>query len=134
MSSCSCVLMIRGNIMNKNDIQVCDSYCLHESVVEKARENMMEEEKVYELADFFKVFGDSTRIKILRALALNEMCVCDIASLMCVSQSAVSHQLRTLKNARLVKFRRAGKVVYYSLDDDHVLNIFTQGMEHIDHK
>jgi ArsR family transcriptional regulator len=126
--------MIRGNIMNKNDIQVCDSYCLHESVVEKARENMMEEEKVYELADFFKVFGDSTRIKILRALALNEMCVCDIASLMCVSQSAVSHQLRTLKNARLVKFRRAGKVVYYSLDDDHVLNIFTQGMEHIDHK
>jgi ArsR family transcriptional regulator len=120
--------------MNNKDIQVCDSFCIHEDVVGMARENMLEDEKIYELADLFKVFGDSTRIKILRALALNEMCVCDIASLLCVSQSAVSHQLRTLKNARLVKFRREGKVVYYSLDDDHVLSIFVQGLEHIEHR
>jgi len=120
--------------MNKKDIQVCDYFCRHEDIVNNARENMLDDEKIYELADLFKVFGDSTRIKILRALAINEMCVCDIASLLCVSQSAVSHQLRTLKNARLVKFRRDGKVVYYSLDDDHVLSIFTQGLDHIDHR
>lgn len=120
--------------MKNRDVQACDSSCNHEDIMEDARENMLEEDKVYELADFFKVFGDRTRIKILRALALNEMCVYHIAELLDLSQSAVSHQLRTLKNARLVKFRRQGKVVYYSLDDDHVLSIFTQGLEHIDHR
>ncbi len=130
----SCDIKTRRENMNNKDIQICDSFCRHEDAVEKAKDNMLEEEKIYELADLFKVFGDSTRIKILRALSVNELCVCDMASLLCVSQSAVSHQLRTLKNARLVKFRREGKVVYYSLDDDHVLSIFTQGLEHIDHR
>lgn len=83
------------------------------------------------LADFFKVFGDSSRIRILYALSKHEMCVCDIASLLGMSQSAVSHQLRVLKQTRLVKYRREGKVVFYSLNDHHILSILEMGMEHI---
>jgi len=95
---------------------------------------MPEEEKLYDLAELFKVFGDTTRIKILHALSEEEMCVCDIAALLGMNQSAISHQLRVLKQAGLVKFRKEGKVVYYSLDDDHVKNIFEQGFIHINHK
>ena len=116
------------------DLQHCDIYCIHEDVVATARENMLQEETVNDLSDLFKVLGDGTRINILRALAINEMCVCDIAALLCMSQSAISHQLRTLKNARLVKFRREGKVIYYSLDDEHVDQMFNQGLEHIKHR
>jgi ArsR family transcriptional regulator len=83
------------------------------------------------LAELFKIFGDSTRIKIICALFEAEMCVCDIAALLKMTQSAVSHQLRVLKTSRLVKHRREGKVIYYSLDDEHVKNIFNQGLEHI---
>jgi ArsR family transcriptional regulator len=119
--------------MSNSDFQTCDSFCIHEDVVNNARDKMLKEELIYDLSDLFKVLGDSTRIKILNALALNEMCVCDIASLLCISQSAISHQLRTLKKARLVKFRRVGKIVYYSLDDEHVESIFNQGLEHIKH-
>lgn len=120
--------------MPDKDFQICETFCINEEVVKKARNNMLVEEIVYEVADLFKVFGDSTRIKILRALALDEMCVCDIAALLGISQSAVSHQLRTLKNARLVKYRKTGKIVYYTLDDEHVLKIFNQGLEHIEHR
>ena len=95
---------------------------------------MPEEKKLYDLADLFKVFGDSTRIKILYALFESEMCVCDISNLLDMTQSAISHQLRVLKQARLVKFRKEGKVVYYSLDDEHIKNIFEQGFEHISHR
>ena len=116
------------------DMERCDIYCIHEDVVAIARENMLQEETVNELSDLFKVLGDGTRINILRALAINEMCVCDIDALLCMSQSAISHQLRTLKNARLVKFRREGKVIYYSLDDEHVDQMFNQGLEHIKHR
>ena len=86
---------------------------------------------LYDLAELFKVFGDSTRIKILYALFEAELCVCDISKLLGLTQSAVSHQLRVLKNSRLVKFRKDGKTVFYSLDDDHVRRMIAQGMEHI---
>ena len=85
-----------------------------------------------DLAELYKIFGDSTRIKILYALLEGELCVCDIAKLMEVTQSAVSHQLRVLKSSKLVKFRREGKTVYYSLADEHVVRILSQGMEHIE--
>lgn len=93
-----------------------------------------EEENLYDLAELFKVFGDTTRIKLLWALDKEEMCVCDLAILLNMTQSAVSHQLRVLKQARLVKFRRDGKNVYYSLDDDHVKLMFEQGLLHINEK
>ena len=93
---------------------------------------MPEEEKLYELADFFKVFGDSTRIKILYTLFKENMCVCDIAELLSMTQSAISHQLRVLKQAKLVKSRRDGKQVIYSLDDQHISAIISLGMEHIE--
>lgn len=92
---------------------------------------MPDDETLYDLAELFKIFGDTTRVKILCALFTNEMCVCDMAALLGVTQSAVSHQLRALKQARLVKFRKEGKVVYYSLADDHVKTIFDQGLTHI---
>ncbi|HCX03888.1 MAG: helix-turn-helix transcriptional regulator [Tissierellales bacterium] len=119
--------------MKKNDIDTCDTYCIHDDRVDEVRKRMPEDEKLYDLAEFFKVFGDSTRVKILYTLFKHEMCVCDIAAVLCISQSAVSHQLRSLKNARLVKSRRDGKIVYYSLDDDHVKTVFEQGFDHINH-
>jgi len=92
---------------------------------------MPSEENLYDVAELFKVFGDTTRIKIICALFEAEMCVCDIANLLGMTQSAISHQLRVLKQARLVKYRREGKIVYYSLDDEHVRHIFNQGLAHI---
>ncbi|MBO5293873.1 MAG: helix-turn-helix transcriptional regulator [Clostridia bacterium] len=92
---------------------------------------MPAEEEMFALADFYKIFGDSTRIRILYVLHESELCVCDIAQLLGMNISAISHQLRVLKQARLVKFRRAGKTVYYSLADDHIHSILAQGMEHI---
>ena len=91
-----------------------------------------DDEVLYELADLFRVFGDSTRIKILYALHDNELCVQDIANAVQLSQSAVSHQLRVLKDTKLVRFRRDGKTVYYALDDDHVRSILSLVMEHIE--
>lgn len=109
----------------------CEVTTVHQDSVDRARQKMPEEEKLYDLAELFKVFGDSTRIKIIWALFEAEMCVCDIASLLVMSQSAISHQLRVLKQARLVKPRRDGKNMYYSLDDEHIAEIFHQGMKHI---
>jgi ArsR family transcriptional regulator len=115
----------------KQNIESCKCTIIHEDVVNIVKENIPQEEILYDLAELFKVFGDSTRIKILCALFQAEMCVCDIAALLGMTQSAVSHQLKVLKNTRLVKFRKEGKVVYYSLDDDHVKHIFDQGLIHI---
>lgn len=109
----------------------CEYLCVHEDTVKKVINDMPEEEKLYDLAELFKIFGDSTRIKILYALFEAELCVCDIAQLMNVSQTAVSHQLRVLKNNKLVKCRKEGKNVFYSLADDHVCSIINQGMDHI---
>lgn len=112
----------------------CDCTIIHEDTVNMVRGKMPLEENLYDLAELFKVFGDTTRIKILWALAESEMCVCDIAALLNMTQSAISHQLRVLKQARLVKFRREGKIVYYSLDDEHIKRIFDQGLTHINEK
>jgi len=109
----------------------CECNVIHEDIVNKVKKNMPKEEHLYDLAELFKVFGDTTRIKILYALFASEMCVCDIAALINMTQSAVSHQLRVLKQARLVKYRKEGKVVYYSLEDDHIKQIFDQGYMHI---
>lgn len=118
-------------IENKTNIERCSCTIIHEEVVAKARKSMPEEETLYDLAELFKVFGDTTRIKILCSLFESEMCVCDIAALLSMNQSAISHQLRVLKQARLVKYRKEGKVVYYSLDDEHVKQIFDQGLVHV---
>lgn len=118
----------------RNNIESCNCSIIHEDVVNKVKADMPQEEKLYDLADLFKVLGDSTRVKILCALFQAEMCVCDIAALLGMNQSAISHQLRVLKQARLVKYRKDGKVVYYSLEDEHVKRIFDQGLIHIDEK
>lgn len=118
---------------NRDDAQFCSISNVHEDVVSNIKKIMIEEELAYELGAFFKVFGDETRVKILYALSKAEMCVCDIADLLNMTQSAISHQLRVLRNARLVKYRREGKEVYYSLDDEHVESIFAQGLEHLVH-
>lgn len=112
-------------------IERCDCDVIHEDIVKCVKDRMPQEEILYDLAELFKVFGDSTRIKILWALDEAEMCVCDIAFLLNMTQSAVSHQLRVLKQAELVKNRREGKNVFYSLDDEHVKQIFNQGLIHI---
>ena len=113
-------------------LEQCDYMHLHEKVIEQVQEEMPEEEILYDLAELFKVFGDSTRIKILYVLFQSEMCVCDIAQLLNMSQSAISHQLRVLKQAQLVKYRREGKTVFYSLADAHVNTILNKGLEHIE--
>ncbi len=103
----------------------------HKERVDATKALMPKEEKLYQLAELYKTFGDTTRIRILFALYKGEMCVCGIAELLNMTQSAISHQLRVLKNSKLVKFRKEGKTVFYSLDDDHLFKILGQGLEHI---
>lgn len=117
--------------MSDYGVPHCDYMHVHEHTVEKVLSELPEEETLYDLAELYKVFGDTTRIKILYVLFEAELCVCDIAQLLNMSQSAISHQLRILKQSRLVKFRRDGKTVFYSLADDHVKTIIGNGMEHI---
>lgn len=117
--------------MKETEIECCDVTCVHEETVSRVRGKLPEEELLKELADFYKVFGDSTRIKILSVLLESEMCVCDLAEVLGMTQSAISHQLRVLKQMKLVKNRREGKTVYYSLADGHIQTIISQGMEHI---
>ena len=111
--------------------EACDEHFVHTDLVEGVKLDMPDEECLYDLAELFKVFGDTTRIRILYVLFEHELCVCDIAELLNMSQSAISHQLRVLKQARLVRSRREGKTVYYFLADDHVRTIIGQGMDHI---
>lgn len=115
---------------NEQDIARCDCFSIHEEVVEAVRGEMPDDETLLDVADLFKVFSDSTRIKILCALMQAEMCVCDISVLLGMTKSSVSHQLRILKQSNLVKYRKDGRVVYYSLSDDHVRTIFREGLEH----
>lgn len=109
----------------------CEFMHVHEEIVDQVEKVMPDEQQLVDLSEFFKVFGDSTRIKILYVLSQSEMCVCDIATLLQMGQSAISHQLRILKQMRLVSFRRDGKTVFYSLADSHIQTILAQGMEHI---
>ena len=112
---------------DKSEYMIIDA-----ATAEEIEEKMPMESELYELADLFKVFGDSTRIKVLYLLFENEMCVHDIAQILNMTQSAISHQLRILKQNRLVKFRKEGKNVLYSLADEHVFTILRQGMEHVE--
>lgn len=114
-----------------NTIEVCDQKMVHSEKTERIKKILPDEQILFELADFFKVFGDSTRIKILFLLSKEELCVCDIADILGMNSTAISHQLRNLKFSHLVKYRKEGKNVFYSLDDEHVESIFNQGMEHI---
>ena len=121
-----------ANMIKDNGTELCSEQCIHKDVIEKVNEIMPDEDIVFDLAELFKVFGDSTRLKILCVLLESEMCVCDIAELLNMSFSAISHQLRVLKQSKLVKYRREGKTVIYSLSDDHVRSIIDQGLEHIE--
>ena len=117
--------------MSNKQAPCCGYMHLHEDVVRRVEAEMPEEGALFDLAELFKVFGDSTRIRILYLLFESEMCVCDIAQLLGMTQSAISHQLQVLKKSKLVKYRRQGKTVFYSLADAHVRAIIGQGMEHI---
>jgi ArsR family transcriptional regulator len=109
----------------------CDCEIIHQDVVNKVKGLMPEGNEFYDLADLFKMFADSTRVKILWALSVNEMCVCDLAALINMTKSAVSHQLKSLRLATLVRSRKDGKTVFYSLADGHVRDIFEKGFEHL---
>ena len=117
--------------MEDYDQDICDVHVTHRDVVELVRKNIPKEEDVFRLSEFFSLFGDSTRVKILMALEVSEMCVCDIGASLMMSDSAVSHQLRALKTSRLIKSRRKGKFVFYSLCDDHVKPIIDLASEHL---
>ena len=111
--------------------EVCEVELIHEETVNKVRSTFPPDEVLFDLSDFYKIFGDTTRVKILYALDKSELCVCDISALLGMSISAVSHQLRTLREANLVKSNRQGKIIYYSLTDQHVKSILECGFEHI---
>lgn len=119
----------RGKNMEENFLE-CN--VLHEETVKKVKQKMPEDGFIYDLAELFKVFADSTRMKIIYALLEEELCVCDIANICGTTQSAISHQLRLLKQSKLVKFRREGKTIFYSLDDEHIEQIVKKGSEHIE--
>jgi DNA-binding transcriptional ArsR family regulator len=115
----------------ENDI--CSEMCEHDQAIVLAKAEMLSDKIAQRVAETFKVLGDPTRVKILRALSMRELCVCDVSTVVAMGQSAVSHQLRALRNARLVKYRREGKMVWYSLDDDHIAGLLLQGIEHVEH-
>ena len=117
--------------IDKPNDEKCGVTLIHEDNVKKAINELPDDELIADLSDMFKIFGDQTRVKILMALESGEMCVCDIAAVMNMSQSAISHQLRVLKQSNIVKTRREGKVVYYSISDDHVKEIFDMAMVHV---
>lgn len=113
------------------NILCCEYLHAHDDIVKKVNSSMPDDEELCDLAELFRVFGDSTRIRILYVLSEAEMCVCDVATLLGMTQSAISHQLRILKQSKLIKYRREGKTVFYSLADSHVKTIMAQGMDHI---
>lgn len=117
--------------MERQEVECCETVHTHDDIISKVRTNMADEQNLRDLADLFKMFGDATRVRILCVLLQSEMCVCDLAEILGMSQSAISHQLRVLKQAKLVKNRREGKTVFYSLDDNHIGTIINQGLEHI---
>lgn len=127
-----CSYNVKGmNIVNRGINLKCSTCKVHRECVDEIMKDMPTDERVCDLSDLFKVFGDTTRIKILYSIFKKEMCVCDIAEAIDMTQSAVSHQLKILKQARLIKPRKEGKEVFYSLDDEHIQSIFKEGLEHI---
>ncbi|MFD2616470.1 ArsR/SmtB family transcription factor [Terrilactibacillus laevilacticus] len=123
--------MIKENIVPNTCEETCSQTVIHKDIIQKVSEHMSDETNLDNMAELFKMFGDRTRIRLLHALYQSEMCVCDLAYLLGMTQSAISHQLRLLKQAKLVKNRKEGKVVYYSLADRHVMQIFVQAFDHV---
>lgn len=117
--------------MDKHNEELCESTVIHYDTVDRVRAAMPDENLLLDAAELFKVFGDSTRARIICALEISEMCVCDIAALLGMTSSAISHQLRILKQSRIVQSRRDGKVVYYSLDDEHIKRLFDTAIDHL---
>jgi Predicted transcriptional regulators len=129
------LFIYKNNIQKKEEFMeegICENTVIHEDTVKNVKEKMPEDGLIYDIAELFKVFADSTRMKIIYALMEEELCVCDIANIVQTTQSAISHQLRILKQSKLVKYRKEGKVVYYSLDDEHISQIVKKGREHIE--
>jgi ArsR family transcriptional regulator len=120
--------------MNDKKIEMCKILVVHEDLVFKAKKNMPQEDSIRTIGDFFKVLSEPTRIKIINALFNSEMCVCDLTAVLNMNQPAISHQLKTLKQAGFVKYRKEGKIVYYSLSDEHIRQIYEQGLLHINEK
>lgn len=118
-------------MLDNIDNELCACEVVHDGVVAEVIKKMPDEDALYEMSELFKVFGDSTRVRILSGLAVSEMCVCDIAKLLNMTKSAISHQLRVLRQTKLVKVRRSGKEVYYSLADEHIELIFKMALEHV---
>ena len=119
--------------MKDLECDVCTELCEHPQSICLAKTELLPEKIAQRVAETFKVLGDPTRVKILQVLSKRELCVCDISAVIGMGQSAVSHQLRALRNARLVKYRRDGKMVWYSLDDEHIGGLLAQGIEHVEH-
>ncbi|HEX2938495.1 MAG TPA: metalloregulator ArsR/SmtB family transcription factor [Ruminiclostridium sp.] len=113
---------------------ICNCTIIHDDVIENVKKEIEDDETLYNMSEFFKMFGDSTRLKIINALMISEMCVCDISALIGMNQSVISHHLKILRSARVIKFRREGKVVYYSLCDEHINKLFRQGHTHVQEK
>ena len=130
MNTCSYV----GGIMADNSDSVCKTFTIHEEMINMVKSSMPGSEELMKMTEFFRILGDPSRVKILLSLLINELCVCDLSILLNSSQSAISHQLRILRQADLVKFRKEGKVVFYSLKDEHVKTIIDMGLEHINEK
>lgn len=118
--------MLENEIFDK-----CEETIIHPETVEKLKRELLTEEKAYNLSEFFKIFGDLTRIKIIQLISLQELCVCDIATILNISQSATSHQLKILRQFGVAKPRKDGKMMYYSIKDEHIRDIFIDGLEHI---
>jgi ArsR family transcriptional regulator len=117
--------------MTHTAVETCLTKGIHRNIIRSVQQKLPDQIALYELADLFKLFGDSTRISILWALSESEMCVCDLCALLKMKQPAVSHQLKNLKQSRIIKARRDGKVIYYSLDDEHIRDLLNFGMNHI---
>lgn len=131
MNTYSCIGV---NGVREEDFAMCEEVCEHAQAIDAARRGGLSEEEARELAETFKILGDPTRVKMLQILARRELCVCDIAAVVGMGQSAVSHQLRLLRGARLVRYRKEGKMVWYTLDDSHIEGLLAQGIEHIKHR
>lgn len=121
----------QANTNAQAELLCCEACIVHNHAVQEVAAHMLSEQTMGDVAEFFKAFSDKTRVRILSALAMEELCVCDIAELLGMTQSAISHQLRYLKQARLVKNRKEGKTVYYALCDNHIYTILAQGIAHI---
>ncbi len=130
MNTCT---YIGGKMANDND-SVCKTFTIHDEMINKVKNSIPNSEKLAKMTEFFRILGDQSRVKILLSLLISELCVCDLSILLKSSQSAISHQLRILRQSDLVKFRKEGKVVYYSLKDDHIETIIDMGLEHINEK